>query len=349
MRDFSSPPPFPGTASLSALRAWYDGAGAREAILRYCPPALERSHSARGAIGRIRRQVVGFALSRHRADLAEPFQCATGERTHHRATACQALDVLQLVPVPLPLLSDAVESWLPPRVIPVLHRHRIRTLADLTVRVPRRRRWWVVIPGLGERSARRIEAFFAAYPALTERARALIVTEANSPITPWETILVPHELDGSSGIFRAPTQLCALEADNDWLAINAWLERHEAAETRRAYRREAERLLLWAIVERGKALSSLANEDATAYRAFLRHPAPRVRWVGPARPRSSAGWRPFTGSMSVDRNKSDTVASILCHHARGTRPRCQPDGAEERPRQTPPSATNFRSRPTRDS
>ena len=300
MLSSSTPPSLPGTASLCALRAWYDGAGARDAILRYCPQALERSHSARGVIGRIRRQVVGFALSRHRADLAKPFQCATGERTHHRAAACQALDVLPLVPVPLPLVSDAVESWLPSRVIPVLRRHGIRTLADLTVRVPRRRQWWVVIPGLGERSARRIEAFFAAYPALTERARALIVTEADSPVTPWETIRVPHEVDGSSGIFRAPKQLCALEADNDWLAINAWLERHEAAETRRAYRREAERLLLWAIVERGKALSSLASEDATAYRAFLRHPSPRVRWVSPARPRSSAGWRPFTGSMSPD-------------------------------------------------
>ncbi len=42
--------------------------------------------------------------------------------------------------------------------------------------------------------------------------------------------------------------MCALEADNDWQAINAWLERHEATDTQRAYRREAERLLLWAIV-----------------------------------------------------------------------------------------------------
>ncbi len=42
--------------------------------------------------------------------------------------------------------------------------------------------------------------------------------------------------------------MCALEADNDWQAINAWLERHEATDTQRAYRREAERLLLGAIV-----------------------------------------------------------------------------------------------------
>lgn len=180
-----------------------------------------------------------------------------------------------------------VDTWLPPRIIPTLHRHGIKTLADLTVRVPRRRRWWLAIPGLGERSARRIEAFFGAHPALTERARALIVMESTSPFTPWEYIRVPHDVDGSSGLFRAPRHLCALEAGNDWQAINAWLERQEAAETRRAYRREAERLLLWAIVERGKALSSLASEDATAYRAFLRHPAPRARWVGPARPRSS--------------------------------------------------------------
>lgn len=300
MPNPSTTPSFPGTASLCALRAWYDGAGARDAIRRYCPQALEDGHSARGAIGHIRRQMVGFALSRHRVDLAEPFQCMDGERTRHRGAAMRALDVLPLVPLPQPLVSDTVESWLPSRVIPVLHRYGIRTLADLTVRVPRRRRWWLAIPGLGERSARRIEAFFIAYPALTERARALIVMEAVSPVAPWESIRVPHEVDGSSGIFRAPKQLCALEADNDWLAINAWLDRHEAAETRRAYRREAERLLLWAIVERGKALSSLASEDATAYRAFLRHPAPRVRWVGPARPRSSPGWRPFTGAMSPE-------------------------------------------------
>lgn len=218
----SSPPPsFPGPASLFALRAWYEGAGAHDAVIRYCPQAIGESRSTRGVIGCLRREVVGFALSRHRADLAEPFQCMASERTRHRGAAIRALDVLPLLPVPQPLVSDAVETWLPPRVIPVLHGHGILTLADLTVRVPRRRRWWAVIPGLGERSARQIEAFFAAHPVLTERARALIATEAAALVTPWETILVPHEVDGSSGIFRAPKQLCALEADNDWQAINA--------------------------------------------------------------------------------------------------------------------------------
>lgn len=295
-----SPPSLPDATLLSAVRAWYAGIGSREAVERYCPQALEAGQSARGVIGYIRRQIADFALSRHRADLARPFQCVAAERIHYRKAATRALDIMPTLPVPQPHVSDPVDAWLSPRVIPSLHRHGIRTLADLTVRIPRRRRWWIAIPGLGERSAHRIEAFFAAYPELTERARALIVPTKPEPVVPWENIRVPHDVDGSRGIFRAPKPMCALSADNDYQAICAWLERHEAIETRRAYRREAERLLLWAIVERGKALSSLTNEDATAYRTFLRHPVPRARWVAPARPRSSTEWRPFTGALSPD-------------------------------------------------
>ncbi|NPT60786.1 phage integrase family protein [Paraburkholderia elongata] len=300
MPDLLSSLPFPDTASLSALRAWYAGVGSREAVERYCPYALEGGRSARGVIGRVRRQLADFALSRHRADLARLFQCVAGERTRHRKAATRALDILPSIPIPQPQVSDAIGAWLLPRVVPVLHQHGIKTLADLTVRIPRRRRWWRTIPGLGVRSARHIESFFGAHPALTERARALIVAATPEPVVPWENIRVPHDVDGSHGGFRAPKPMCALEADNDYQAISAWLDRHEAAETQRAYRREAERLLLWAIVERGKALSSLASEDATAYRAFLRHPAPRARWVAPARPRLSPEWRPFTGALSPD-------------------------------------------------
>ncbi|WP_415868959.1 hypothetical protein [Burkholderia ubonensis] len=72
MPNVAPTPSFPDTASLSALRAWYAGVGSREAVERYCPHALGESQSARGVIGRIRRQLAGFALSRHRADLARP-------------------------------------------------------------------------------------------------------------------------------------------------------------------------------------------------------------------------------------------------------------------------------------
>ncbi|VWC52503.1 integrase family protein [Burkholderia lata] len=300
MSGRSHPQPFPDTTSLSALRAWYAGVGPREAVERYCPQAIGDGQSARGVIGRIRRQLVDFAINRHRGDLAKLFQCPASERTRYRKAAAHAVDILPSILVPHPQISDAIGAWLPARAVVALRAYGILTLADLTVRIPRRHRWWLAISGLGMRSARHIETFFAAHPQLTERARALVVTEMPEPVVPWENIRVPHEVDGSRGAFRAPKPMCALEASNDYQAIGAWLERHEAIETQRAYRREAERLLLWAILERGKALSSLTSEDATGYRAFLRHPAPRTRWVAPARPRSSPEWRPFTGALSPD-------------------------------------------------
>ncbi|MGF6641699.1 hypothetical protein OKW39_008939 [Paraburkholderia sp. MM6662-R1] len=77
------------------------------------------------------------------------------------------------------------------------------------------------------------------------------------------------------------------------------LSLHESTATQRAYRKEAERLILWAIVEGGCALSSLTTDDAITYRTFLRRPTPRERWVGAARSRQSVEWRPFSGPLST--------------------------------------------------
>jgi hypothetical protein len=83
------------------------------------------------------------------------------------------------------------------------------------VRIPRRRHWWKAIPGLGPASARKIEVFFAAHPALTERARALVAISAASSVVPWEQLRLPREVDGSAGAYRAPRTTCMLDADND--------------------------------------------------------------------------------------------------------------------------------------
>ncbi|NML16768.1 hypothetical protein HHL10_17435 [Azohydromonas sp. G-1-1-14] len=47
----------------------------------------------------------------------------------------------------------------------------LRTLAELTLRVPRRKRWWSGIAGLGRAVARQVEGFFAAHPDLTAMRR----------------------------------------------------------------------------------------------------------------------------------------------------------------------------------
>lgn len=74
-----------------------------------------------------------------------------------------AIEQLRSAAVPVPLISDGVDLWLEPRVAAVLRQAGIKTLADLTLRIPRRRRWWVDIDGLGGAAARRIEAFCAAH------------------------------------------------------------------------------------------------------------------------------------------------------------------------------------------
>ncbi|MDI9700812.1 site-specific integrase [Burkholderia cenocepacia] len=292
----TEPAGFPDDAELAALRAWYAGLDARAAVARYLGDRTAPGMSARGVLGRIRRALVAFATSRRRPDLAQAFD----ERSAASAdTVAHAIETLRHLPAPQPHIADDIDQWLPQRVVVALQAHGIRTFADLTVRIPRRRRWWAAIGGLGTAGARHVEAFFAAHPALTERARALVAAAPSGPIVPWEQLRLPHEVDGSHGQFRAPRHVCLLKASNDYEALQSWLSLHESTATRRAYRKEAERLILWAIVERGCALSSLTTDDAIAYRAFLRRPTPRERWVGPSRSRQSVEWRPFSGPLST--------------------------------------------------
>jgi site-specific recombinase XerD len=130
-------------------------------------------------------------------------------------------------------------------------------------------------------------------------------------ISPIETLNTPDKLDGRAGTNRAAvTEHKQIAADNDAAAIKAWLnEFHNSPQTQRAYRKEAERLLLWAIVEQGKPLSSLTREDMTTYQQFLANPCPAERWCGPRKPRNSQDWRPFQGPLSE--NSRAQALSIL--------------------------------------
>lgn len=300
-RLLSAPTPdgFPDADSLAALRAWYAGLSARDAVRRYLPGRAGEAGSARGVIGRIRRELMAAARRLHRDDLVTLFDHTAADRGERAKSVAHVIEVLRSSRAPEPQISDDIGRWFPARAVAALRAHGIDTLADLTVRIPRRQQWWKTVPGLGPAAARRIAAFFVAHPSLTERARALIAATNPGVVVPWESLRLPHEVDGSTGTFRAPRATCTLDADDDYQAVQAWLSLHESAATQRAYRKEAERLILWAIVERGRALSSLTTEDAIAYRSFLRRPTPRERWVGPGRPRTSPEWRPFSGGLSA--------------------------------------------------
>ena len=211
-RSMPSDPTWPDEAALAAFRAWLQGVPSRTAVDRYLPDRRAAGASARSVIGRVKLQLVAFATSRARADLAATLAASSPSDRKLAKAAAAAIETLRGIPPPQPLIGDAVDRWLPARLVGVLHAAGIRALADLTVRVPRRRRWWAGIAGLGPAGARHIEAFFAQHPALTERARALITVNQAQELAPWERLVVPEDVDGSRGTFRAPRASCALDA-----------------------------------------------------------------------------------------------------------------------------------------
>ncbi len=151
------------------------------------------------------------------------------------------------------------------------------------------------------------------------------MTAAAQAPTSLERLRLPSGLDGSRGAFRAPQAQCLLTARSDLEAIALWLmlkkgsgafvgerlpssvpgvatpnqlsARHVTA-TQRAYRKEAERLMLWAVLVCEKPMSSLTAEDAAAYAAFLA--SPPAAWCAPRHhARGSSAWRPFEGPLSA--------------------------------------------------
>lgn len=120
---------------------------------------------------------------------------------------------------------------------------------------------------------------------------------------PLERLLLPTELSGLRGANRAPGN-GRLAANDDLAAVTAWLANYAGSEaTLAAYRKEVERLLLWAVLQQHKPISSLTHEDFLAYERFLQNPLPAERWVlvGSKKKlgRSDPGWRPFAGPLSA--------------------------------------------------
>lgn len=71
---------------------------------------------------------------------------------------------------------------------------------------------------------------------------------------------------------------CQIEAGNDVEATLTWLKRYQDnPHTYRAYKREAERLLLWCVYEQAKSLNELKTQDFEQYFAFLS--SPPLHWL----------------------------------------------------------------------
>jgi site-specific recombinase XerD len=225
-----------------------------------------------------------------------------------------------------PVLEDSVSAWFDPRLCHRLAKAGLFTLKDLRQRlIERGYRWWVGVPGLGEKGAHRIVAWWRGYesslgalpdyalaPRRSRSAQLLSrLRSLETAIVPLEALAVPESLSGETGSNRSPSPP-RIQAGNDLQAIEAWLTTKAGSpNTARAYRKEAERLLLWAVLERQKALSDLTVEDCAAYRDWLSllgrtdpqkwpFQLPQSAWIGSRNtPRFSPAWRPFDGPLSA--------------------------------------------------
>ena len=106
---------------------------------------------------------------------------------------------------------------------------------------------------------------------------------------------------------RVSSKAAHIEAGSDAEAVALWLAEFRASpQTLRAYRREAERLLLW-LAHQNRGLAELRRQDLDTFEAFLASPAPRHLWVGPPRPRHAPDWRPFRGPLSPASRRQSLV------------------------------------------
>ena len=121
-------------------------------------------------------------------------------------------------------------------------------------------------------------------------------------LAPLELLRLPDRLDGRIGINRSTLGHAQIAAQTDIDALKAWLARFiDTRTTFDSYRKESERLLVWATLELGKPLSSLTHEDLLVYQRFLVDPQPAERWVmktGRKWSRLDPDWRPFAGPLA---------------------------------------------------
>jgi site-specific recombinase XerD len=140
--------------------------------------------------------------------------------------------------------------------------------------------------------------------ALVPAAASHVVRTGVHALVPLEQLDWPGELAGADGELRSREsslmKVDGVPVRDDREALQYWL-RNEVANkspaTVRAYRGAIERFVLWAVLERKRALSSMSLDDLVAFREFLYQPP--AHWCSTARVlRECDEWRPLRGPLA---------------------------------------------------
>ena len=294
------------------------------------------------------RQLEEFSESEQIAALLEAYPTIGNQqkrRAKLMARQLEALRWLEELAAQPPGAGDPIASWISPDLARHLQAVGLFTLRQLVTHINGiGKRWYCSIAAVGPLKAKRIEDWLRAHEISIGLALGRHVAVARKKlyrhelarvvprqtgIVPIEKLIVPVELDGSQGTFRAAREHCMMRASNDHEAVLLWIKTRQGmspeqkravqakrgiepgasegplgwlgylSHTQRAYLKEAERFMLWAIVQHRKPLSSMTLEDCEAYRDFLADPTPRDKWCAPrGRDKWSTLWRPFEAPLS---------------------------------------------------
>ncbi|MEQ6436272.1 tyrosine-type recombinase/integrase [Comamonas sp. w2-DMI] len=226
-----------------------------------------------------------------------------------------------------PVGSDTVSAWLAPALAEKVRPFGVLTLADLCNWINiTGRSWPTKVKAVGKAKAHRLmmwlidneKSIGVELNSLIKESLPLedgdvssvssvaSTASAAGNVVEWQALefgIVPIEhLDWPlrlriDGTFRSRDNN-TMGATDDADAIRRWLaEYHDSPRTLDAYSRAIECLVLWAVVEKGKGISSLVRTDLLEFKNFLRNPPPH--WVQTARvTKASKHWRPLRGPLS---------------------------------------------------
>lgn len=233
-----------------------------------------------------------------------------------------------------PSLDDPVSAWIDSGLANYLIRAHITTLGGLHAMIEAHGfHWYRKVPRIGVKAARHITSWLL-LPATREALGVTLSVRGTTPprliqsgqmesmakglgIVPMERLALPVYLNGVTGTNRGAT--ASISAKNDIEAIEAWLLNIKpGSHTARACRKEAERFLLWCVLEAEKPFSSAHAAEVQSYLQFLsqlgrespqawmrEHRLPQESWLGPRGiDRWSVRWRPFEGPLSTSSQRA---------------------------------------------
>ncbi|MRD49373.1 tyrosine-type recombinase/integrase [Caenimonas koreensis DSM 17982] len=220
-----------------------------------------------------------------------------------RAQRLQLLKDLEVTAAERPSPLDPLDGWLNPELADELLKLGDLTLANLRARIARGGQWWRGLAAYGPTKAARLARYVELLlgEPMDSRSGAWPLATAQQRLT---------VLSGREGVNRADAGACATEARDDREAVRAWIAaRAGSPHTAAQYEREAERFLLWCVIERRKALSDATAEDCRAYMDFIANVP--SSWISRRKvARLAPGWAPFRGPLTL---ASQAVAIAAVH------------------------------------